>query len=150
MVKAAGDGIQADPRSGKPTRWVGVNLAAPIDTPERRAAFSITAVLSDGSTSAPSLTAPIDRAGTVQLWIFWDGTHLHKGVRTWDGRGWLMVQDADPAGESFTIALGGNQATMFWSGLRPGQHYGFITADQAGCVATALDANLSPTMTVRA
>jgi hypothetical protein len=149
-VASVANDIGPDPRTQASTRRVGVVTAQSITPSQGKPAYSITAVLLPTGASAPTSGVPVDRAGTVQLWIFWDGTALHKGIRTWNGQSWRMTDENDPASNALTISVGDNAASFYWAGLQAGERFGFVTADTGGCTANALGADLTPIATVRA
>ena len=151
VVGKVGTGTDPDPRTSVPTRWVGIGFAQSIGPTVRTATqYSITAVLLPSGTTASTKGAPIDRAGSLQLWIFWDGSSFHKGIRTWDGKAWHMADETDHASDALTIQVQTTGAAFYWAGLQPGERYGFVTADAGGCSSGALGANLTPSETVPA
>jgi hypothetical protein len=149
VIAKVESGTAADPRSSVNTRWVGIVFAQAIGaTLQSAQPYSITAVLLPSGAKAPATGAPIDRAGTVQLWISWDGTAFHKGIRTWDGAAWHMADETDPASSALTIQVTTTDAKLFWAGLQPREPYGFVNADAGGCSTAALATNLAPVDTV--
>jgi hypothetical protein len=149
VVAKVESGSAPDPRTSVVTRYVGITFAQPIGaTLQAARPYSITAVLLPSGAKAPTTGAAIDRAGTVQLWISWDGTAFHKGIRTWDGTAWHMADETDPASGALTIAVTTTDAKLYWTGLQPREPYGFVNADAGGCSTAALGANLAPTNTV--
>src|SRR5207245_9026609 len=75
VVGKVGSGTAPDPRTSLSTRWVGIGFSQSIGaTLQSAAPYSVTAVLLPTGATAPTKGVPIDRAGTVQLWIFWDGS----------------------------------------------------------------------------
>ena len=87
------------------------------------------------------------KSGDAQLYAFVQNGTLHKALRTFSNGGWTTVVDNAATAMTFQLGPGGN-ATFYWTGLRPGDHYGFITAAPTGCAALGLDAGLSPQLTV--
>jgi hypothetical protein len=147
-IAAVSNDNAVDPRTRVPTPRVGILTTQAISPSQGKAPFAIVAVVLPAGDSSPTRGLAVDRAGTVQLWISWDGTALHKGIRTWDGRSWRMADERDPASNALTIALDGNTASFYWAGLRPGTRVGFVTADAAGCSARSLDATGRPSEVV--
>jgi hypothetical protein len=135
--------IEADPRTGTPTQQVTVTLSANpagIRTPYAIAAI----VLPAGATGPPQSGALIDRAGTVQLYAFTDGTNLHKGIRTFDGTTWHN----DTTAGAMTFRLGPGGASFFYAGMRSGDHFGFITAASSGCASLGMSSTMTPQLTI--
>jgi hypothetical protein len=138
--------VEPDPRSQVPTQQVTVALSA-SPAGVRGAPFAIVVVVVPAGTRASTLPgAPIDHAGSVQLYAISDGTNLHKAIRTFDGTSWHIVVDGDAG--AFTFRLGPAGASFFWAGLHAGDHFGFVGSASTGCSALGLSAALAPTLTV--
>ncbi|HEV3124296.1 MAG TPA: hypothetical protein VG266_06940 [Candidatus Dormibacteraeota bacterium] len=147
FLRPTGDssGVEPDPRSSVPTEQVTVTLAA--NPAGMRSPFVIAAVVLHGDDSSPAgQTSAIDGAGEVQLYAFTQGGNLHKAIRTFNNGAWTTVVDNDANAMTFRLAAGG--ASFFWAGLKPGDHYGFVTAAPTGCAALGLGSGLSPQLTV--
>jgi len=138
-------GTQVDPRTGVATREVTLtSRASAVGTTEP---FSIVVVVRRaGSTAVSTSSRPLDRAGDEQLGVGFDGTHLHKGVRTLAGAAWTTRVDAAAADLTYRISDTG--ATLFFAGLHAGDHIGVITAGGGACQAGDLDAQLAPGLEV--
>jgi hypothetical protein len=138
-------GTEVDPRTQVATREVTATLrtsAVGVTQP-----FSIViAVLRVGSTEEAGSTRPLDRAGDEQLAVGFDGSHLHKGVRTLAGGTWTLR--ADTAASDLSYRIDDSGATLFFTGLRPGDRVGVVTAAAAACQSKGLDAQLAPQKTV--
>ncbi len=135
-------GTQTDPRTQVLTPSVTAALAgSPVDV---TVPFSITAtVLHAGDKAPTSQRQPIDRSGTVQLWVYSDGQARHKGIRTFTGGKWTMRLDAEADALTYRLSSA-RSATFYWAGLQPGDRFGFVTSAATGCAASGLDGSLAP------
>jgi hypothetical protein len=80
---------------------------------------------------------PPDRMGSIQFWMFWDGSQLHKGLRRWNGSTWAV--SVDDAASSLTGELRTHSAAFHSGDVRPGTTFAVVTADSTGCAALGLD-----------
>lgn len=141
-----GSGTSADPRTTLATPWVGIDLRSVITPTAGKPPFAVTAVLLPDPSIRAVGAGALDRAGTLQLAVVWDGVALHKRVRRWDGHTWRLADESDPSTANLTIALGGTEATLYWPELTSGERFGFVTSDDHGCRAIGLDSALTPTI----
>lgn len=131
-------GSGPDPRTNVATSFISTAFAAPAPTePLARAPFSATVVLARSGQPTGIGTRAIDRTGWLQLWAYWDGAAMHKGIRTWDGSSWQMLTSG--AAEPLTVALRTQSLAFYWPGLRSGDQYGAIVAAAAGCRSIGTD-----------
>ena len=129
-------GTEPDPRTQATLPVLRTTIDAEI--PAERPPFSITAAVQEPGRSPGGGPQPIDRVGSIQFWMFWDGTsQLHKGLRRWDGSAWTMA--VDEAAQSLTIELSKHAAAFHSGDVRPGATFGVVTADSNGCAALGLD-----------
>ena len=140
-IRSVKGGSGQDPRTHQTTPLAAVTMAGAFPAAEGRHAFSVTvAVLPAGQTSplAPGgSTRPIDGSGLSQLYIYWDGQRLHKGIRTRTAAsGWSMLQDSEAG--ALTIVVQGNVASVYWTGFHLGDHIVAVTASSGGCRASGL------------
>lgn len=147
VLDRVGAGVDADPRTQAPTPWVGAAGPGQIPAQADRRELSFAAVVT--RPGRPNGTGPraIDRMGSTQLWAYWDGTALHKGLRVWNGTAWDLKVDADA--DAMTLALRQNGVVFYWAGLAPGDRFGFVSAEVGACRGVALDATGAPTETIR-
>ena len=151
QVAALTTGTGTDPRLHVTAPYVAIRTAQPVGTtPRALPPFSFAAVLLPPAAAppAPSPGLAVDRAGTTQLWMTWDGAAFHKAVRTWGGQGWVTATDTQAG--SLTAVLTSNGAAFYDSRLGDGGRVGVITASAAGCSAFALDGALTPRQAVQA
>jgi hypothetical protein len=138
-------GIQTDPATHASEESVTVMLAgSPVGVP---APFAIVAVIFPANaTQSPAFASPlIDNIGTVQLYAWSDGQKRHKALRTFQGGTWTT--DDNPSTMHFALASAGT-AKLFWTGMHPGDRFGFVSAAPTGCSAAALSSTLMPLGTV--
>ena len=103
--------------------------------------FAVVAVVSHAGDRPPGAQPrAIDRAGTVQLLYTFDGSQKRKAVRTFAQGDWTTVADAP---ELTTVASAAG-VSLFWTGLRAGDRFGYVTAAPGACRSAGLDANLQP------
>lgn len=138
--------VETDPRTQAQTQQVTVATSANpagIHSP----AYAIAAVvLPAGATAPPAQGALVDRAGTVQLYAFTDGTNLHKAIRSFDGASWHVLVDNDAT--ALTLRLGPAGASFFYTGMHRGDHVGFITAASSGCASLGMSATMAPQLVI--
>ena len=130
-----------DPRTGIPARKISAGLGG--NAQDATTPYSMIAVVAHtGDQSPAGQSRLIDGSGTVQLYLTFDGTTKHKGIRSFkDGR-WTIVEDA--AAGDLTFDLSTHDISFFWTGLQAGDRYGFITAAGDQCRSAGLDAGLQP------
>jgi hypothetical protein len=147
QVSASSSGVKPDPRSQVPTQSVRAALgASPVGV---SAPFAIVAVVLPQGASAPrAQSRVIDAAGTEQLYSYFDGQHLHKALRTFQNGAWTIVIDTAANVITFALTEGPNGAAFYWTGIHPGDRFGFIAASSTGCSDFGLDSTLTPTLTV--
>ncbi len=141
VTGVASAAAQPDPRTGAPARSVSSAFAAsPLDRTEP---YAVVAVILPGGANPPTGQGrPIDRAGTVQLWLGFDGTAKRKGIRTFARGGWSMKQEADA--DTLTFAISARGVRFYWTGLQGGDRFGFVSAAGGGCSASGVDARMLP------
>jgi hypothetical protein len=147
-------GIGTDPVAGYSNPYISVRLAETIGsgTPP----FSLIAVILPFGSTAPASTplpkgaspspAPsaLDRAGTMQLIAYWDGTRWVGALRIWSGSVWALTVDA---GSGVDTAQVGSTVTIYSQGLTAGDKYGVIVATSAGCADQGMTPALVPDQT---
>jgi hypothetical protein len=133
-------GTEPDPRTHASLPVVRSTFDAEI--PPERPSFSITAVIQAPGQGSGAGGTPIDRMGSLQLWVFWDGSQAHKGVRRWNGKAWTMA--TDDAAPSLTIELQKHSVAFHSADIQGGSTFAFVTADAGGCGALGLDADGRP------
>jgi hypothetical protein len=133
-------GTEPDPR----TQQTMPVLRATFDNeiPAARPTFSVAAVVQEAGRSAGAGARPIDNMGSLQLWLYWDGDQLHKGLRRWSGTAWMMAVD-DGAG-TLTIELHNHSAAFHSGDVKAGATFAVVTADAQGCAALGLDSQGRP------
>ncbi len=104
--------------------------------------FSVAMLIDDPSLAPPTVDPPVDRLGQLQLWILWDGTNLHKSVRTWDGTAWTTRVDAEA--EPLTIQIGDTGAAFWFPDVHPGENMAGLIAMPNVCEAVAIGPNGRP------
>ena len=136
----------ADPRTHVPARKITAGLGG--SALDATMPFSMIAVIAHGQErplANPSRI--IDGSGTEQLYLTFDGTRKHKGIRTLkDGR-WSVVEDA--AAGDLTYDLTTHDLSFYWTGLQAGDRFGFVTAAGGQCRSAGLDQALQPQQAVR-
>lgn len=133
-------GTEPDPRTQ--ASLPVVRMIVDAEVPVARPAFSLTGVVQAPGKPPGDGATPIDRLGSLQLWLQWDGAALHKGIRRWSGTAWSMQVDNDAG--TLTIELRTHSAAFHAADLIPGSTFAFITADAAGCGALGLNAEGRP------
>lgn len=127
-----------DPRTNVSTPFISTTFAGPVPTEaSSRAPFSVTVVLSRAGQGTSDGTRAIDRTGSMQLWAYWDGTTMHKAIRTWTGTSWQVRTNT--AADELTVALRAQSLAVYWNGLRAGDQYGSIVAAAGGCRSIGTD-----------
>ncbi len=147
LLDRVGSGVDTDPRTQALTPWVGAAGPGQIPAQGERKELSFAAVVSPAGQPSGTGPRPIDRMGAIQLWAYWDGGALHKGLRTWNGSSWDMKVDAEA--DAMTLALRANGVVFYWAGLRAGDRFGFVSAETSACRGVAIDASGAPTETIR-
>ena len=145
VMDKVGSGTDPDPRTQIPTRWVGAAGSGSIPA-GARPALSFVAILSRAGQPNGAGPRIIDRLGSLQLWAYWDGSSMHKGIRTFAGGTWQLLVDTQA--DALTADLHANGIALFWAGLRAGDRYGFVSSSASGCRPVALDAGGTPLETV--
>ncbi|MGB2940937.1 MAG: hypothetical protein WBD38_11640 [Candidatus Dormiibacterota bacterium] len=133
-------GTEPDPRTGQNLPVLRTTIDAEV--PATRPAFSIAAAVQESGKSAGGGAQPVDRMGSLQLWMYWDGTQLHKGVRRWTGSSWAMAVDGDAT--SLTIELRTHSAAFHSGDVKTGATFAVVTADSGGCTALGVDSQGRP------
>jgi hypothetical protein len=142
---ATASGIGIDPAVGYSNPYIAVQLAGPVQkgTP----AFSlIAAVLPFGSTPPPSAAAslkatPVDRAGTLQIIGYWDGSQWHGALRVWSGAAWSLSVDES---SGVDVVANGATVTLYSQSVPSGSKYGVIVATSSGCSDLGMSSALVP------
>lgn len=147
VLDRVGSGIDTDPRTQALSPWVGAAGPGQIPAQGERKELSFAAVVSRAGQPNGTGARPIDRMGATQLWAYWDGGALHKGLRTWNGSAWEMKVDAEA--DAMTLALRANGVVFYWAGLRAGDRFGFVSAEASACRGVAIDTSGAPTETIR-
>ena len=146
QVTGFSSGVQPDPRTGAATQEVTATLAAAPSAGS--APYSLAAVVLPAGAAAPTGRGrPIDLAGVAQLFTSFDGAKLHKALRTFNAGAWTTVADSDATAISFQFA--DTNVSLYWSGMHPGDHVGFVTATASGCSAFGLNSALVPQLVIR-
>jgi hypothetical protein len=142
---ATTSGIGVDPAVGYSNPYIGVQLAGPV--PKGTPAFSLIAVvLPFGSTPQPSSAAspraaPVDRAGTLQVIGYWDGSQWHGALRVWSGAAWSLSVDAS---SGVDVVANGATVTLYSQSVPAGAKYGVIVATSSGCSDLGMSSALVP------
>jgi hypothetical protein len=140
-VSSTSSGIGVDPETGFSTPYVSVGLGTSIGPTTPR--LSIILAILPFQATPPGSGSPVDRAGTIQVIGYWDGSAWHKGLRTWSGSAWTIVSDVTAPGVD--VVQKGKTVTLFDEGLVSGSTYGEIVAASGACSGRDLDTGLSPT-----
>jgi hypothetical protein len=133
-------GTEQDPRTQ--ANLPVIRMLMDAEVPVARPPFSVTGAVQASGKPAGDGPAPIDRLGSTQLWLHWDGASLHKGVRRWSGTAWVMAVDDDAS--TLTIELRSHSAAFHSADITPGATFAFVTADTGGCAALGLNAEGRP------
>lgn len=146
---SSASGIGSDPVAGYSNPFVSVRLASAVGT--GTPAFDLIAVVLPYQATLPAASAtaspsapPVDRAGTLQLVAYWNGSSWVGALRSWSGAAWGLTI---AAGSGVNISQNGATVTLFWQGLAPGDKYGVIVASAAGCADLGLSSALAPEQT---
>ena len=128
-------GTEQDPRTHQtlPVLRTIFTTVIPVDRPP----FSITATVQQAGLGGGSGSQPIDKMGSVQFWMYWDGSTLDKGVRHWNGQKWVMAINNDAP--TLTAQLLHNSAAFHSSEVRTGDLFAIVTSDAGGCAALGVD-----------
>ncbi len=132
-ITAVARGTQAPPGGGGALPWVGLRFAAPVGPTLSGPPISVTATLLPADAAPPVAGRPVDRVGTVQLWLWWDGSATHRAIRTYDGSAWQMRVDPTDLQVSVTT----QQVQFFSPTIGASDGYGFVVAVPSGCEASA-------------
>ncbi len=139
-LSSPASGLGADPEaSGYTNPYVSVHTGSAVGSSTR--AFSLVVAVLPYQATPPASGTPINRAGTVQLVAYWDGTAWHGALRSWSGSAWTFPTGA---GSEVDVAQAGTQVTVFWQGLVSGDKYGLILATSTGCAGLELTSAYVP------
>jgi hypothetical protein len=150
-IASVTSGIGSDPAVGYSNPYVSVRLGGTVAS--GTTAFSLIAVILPFQATMPVTTAtatvspsapPVDRAGTLQLVAYWNGTAWTGALRSWSGGVWGLTIGT---GSGVDISQNGATVTIFWQGLAPGDKYGVIMASSTGCADLGLSSSLVPGQT---
>jgi hypothetical protein len=141
-------GIGTDPAAGYSNPFITIQLSGTVQ-PSTPAFSLIAAVLPFDATAPASATAsatsgPVDRAGTLQLIAYWDGSQWHGALRNWSGSAWSLSVDT---ASGVDVVQNGPAVTLYWEGLAAGDKYGVIVASSTGCADLGLSSTLVPEQT---
>jgi hypothetical protein len=141
-------GIGTDPAAGYSNPFITIQLSGTVQ-PSTPAFSLIAAVLPFDATAPASATAsatsgPVDRAGTLQLIAYWDGSQEHGALRNWSGSAWSLSVDT---ASGVDVVQNGPAVTLYWEGLAAGDKYGVIVASSTGCADLGLSSTLVPEQT---
>jgi len=142
-ISSTSNGIGVDPDTGFSTPYVSIALGTTVGPTTPR--LTLILVVLPFQDTPPSSGSPIDRAGTVQVIAYWDGSAWHKGLRTWSGQAWSISVDA--AATQVDVVQNGKTVTLYDQVLNSGDSYGEILAASGGCSDKDLDSSLSPQQT---
>ena len=131
-ITAVARGTQAPPGAGGALPWVGLRFAAPVGPTLSGPPFSVTATLLPADAGPPAAGRPVDRVGTVQLWLWWDGSATHRAIRTFDGIGWQMRVDPP----DLQVSVTAQQIQFFSALIGASDGYGFVVSVPSGCEAS--------------
>lgn len=126
-------GVAPHPDTGDPARSLAVRLEG-FTRVEGSPPFSLAAVIEQSGREVGSGSAAIDALGSAQLWARWDGSTLHRGVRTWDGTAWVMRQGS--AASDLAVVFSSASARFFWTSLESGDGFEFVLASDGACEST--------------
>ena len=141
-------GIGTDPAVGYSNPFITIQMSGTVQS--STPAFSlIAAVLPFDATAPPSAAAsapsgPVDRAGTLQLIAYWNGSQWHGALRNWSGSAWSLSVDT---ASGVDVVQNGPAVTLYWEGLAAGDKYGVIVASSTGCADLGLSSSLVPEQT---
>ncbi|HEV7678832.1 MAG TPA: hypothetical protein VGQ42_09725 [Candidatus Dormibacteraeota bacterium] len=138
--------VETDPRTQAPTQQVTVAMSANPAGIHSPAYAIVAVVLPAGAAAPPARGVLVDRAGTVQLYAFTDGTSLHKAIRSFDGATWHALVDSDAT--ALTLRLGPAGVSFFYTGMHRGDRFGFVTAAASGCASLGMSAAMAPQLSI--
>jgi hypothetical protein len=147
-LTSTSSGIGTDPAVGYSNPFISIELTGGVQ-PATPALSLIAAILPFHSTAPPSATASpnnqlINRAGTLQLIAYWDGSRWHGALRTWSGSAWSLLVGA---ASGVDVVQNGAAVTLYWEGLASGDKYGVIIATSGGCADLGMSPALLPGQT---
>lgn len=132
-------GIGTDPAVGYSNPYVATHLAGTVGS--GTAAFSLVTAVLPYQATAPATSPPIDRAGTVQLIAYWNGSAWVGALRSWSGSSWTLSVGTT---SGVDVIQAGTVVTVYWQGLVEGDKYGVVVASTSGCAALGMNAALVP------
>jgi hypothetical protein len=142
-LSSAASGLGSDPdASGYTNPDVSVHLAGTVGS--ATPALSLIVAVLPYQATAPTTGVPVNRAGTLQLIAYWDGSRWHGALRSWSGSAWTLPTGA---GSQVDVVQTGTVVTLFWQGLVTGDKYGVIVTTGTGCADLAMSSTLAPTDT---
>jgi len=141
-VTSSTSGIGTDPAVGYSQPYITAQLAGTVKS--GTATFSLIAVVLPFQATAPPTSPPVDRAGTLQLIAYWDGSHWYGALRSWSGTAWTLSAGAS---SGVSVVQSGTAVSLFWQGLASGDKYGVIIASSSGCDDQGLSSTLAPEQT---
>ena len=147
-------GIGTEPATGYSYPFITIQLGGTVQS-STPAISLIAAVLPFDATAPASATAsapsgPVDRAGTLQLIAYWNGSQWYGALRSWSGSAWSLSVDTAPGVDTpsgVDVVQNGPAVTLYWEGLAAGDKYGVIVASSTGCADLELSSTLAPEQT---